>query len=179
MTDNVQDIELGTLTSSGWDVTAGEREFEAVRVLAQSAVAASAGANTDENVLATITIPAGAMGLNGALRVHMLWTYTNSGNNKTLKMYFGGLSGTTYLSVVPTTTASFATIKTIRNRGAANSQVGESDAAANSFTATTDAVTTSAIDTTAVTTIVISGQKASSGETLTLEAYTVELLSRG
>lgn len=179
MVDNVTDIELGTLTSSGWDVTAGERVYEPARVVAQSAVPVSVSATTAEEVLATITIPAGAMGLHGVLRVHMLWSYTNSGNNKTLKMYFGGASGTTYLSVVPTTTASFATIKTIRNRGAADSQVGESDAAANSFTATTDALTTSAVDTTAATTIVITGQKASSGETLTLEAYTVELLPRG
>jgi len=176
MVDNVTDIELGSLTSGGWDVTAGERSSTPVRVIAMSAVAVSAGADTNENTLATITIPAGIMGLNGALRVTTYWSLTNNANSKTLKVYFGGIGGTTYLSVDRASAASFSTQTFVHNRGAANSQVGNSDAAANVFTATTDALTTSAIDTSAATTVVITGQKASSGDTLTLAGYIVELL---
>lgn len=147
-----------------------------VRVLAASNAAVSAAADTNENTLATITVPAGAMGLNGIIRVFTLWTYTNSVNNKTLKVRFGGIGGTTYLSVVPTTTAAFSTLTVIGNRGSASSQVGVADAAANVFSATTDAVTTSSVDTSASTTIVITGQKALAGETITLEQYVAELI---
>lgn len=147
-----------------------------VRVLSASSSAVSGGADTNENILATITIPAGAMGLNGIIRVYSLWTYTNSANNKTLRVRLGGIGGTTYLSVVPTTTAAFSTLTVIGNRNSASSQVGVADAAANVFSATTDAVTTSSVDTSAATTIVITGQKASAGETLTLEQYLAELV---
>lgn len=147
-----------------------------VRVLAASASAVSGAADTNENTLATITVPAGAMGLNGIIRVFTLWTYTNSVNNKTLRVRFGGVSGTTYLSVGPTTTAAFSTLTIIGNRNSASSQVGVADAAANVFSATTDAVTTSSVDTSAATTIVITGQKASAGEVITLEQYVAELI---
>lgn len=180
MVDNVRDIELGTLTSGGWDVTAGERAYEAVRVLAQSAVAASVGATTDETVLATITIPAGAMGLNGCLRIETLWTVTNSGNNKVLRWRLGGIGGTAFLEATLTASVTYHDLRSIRNRGAANSQVGwAATATAGGHAASTSAASTGTIDTSAATTVVITGQKANSGETLTLEAYTVELLSRG
>lgn len=145
-------------------------------ILGSSASAVSGAADTNENTLATITVPAGAMGLNGILRITTFWTLTNNANSKTLKVYFGGGGGTTYLSVDRASAASFATICTIMNRASASSQVGNSDAAANVFTATTDALTTSSINTAAATTIVITGQKATAGDAITLEAYLVELI---
>jgi hypothetical protein len=144
-------------------------------VLAASAVAASAGAVTTEETLATITVPANAMGLHGTLRVTTVWTHTNGANNKTLRVRFSGAAGTQYCNVVATTTATTVHQATISNRGAANSQVG-GHTGVSAFSGSSGAVTTSAVDTTADTTIVISGQKASSGDTLTLERYMVELL---
>ena len=146
-----------------------------ISVLGATAVAVSGGADTNENILATITVPAGAMGLNGILRIYTLFTYTNSGNNKTTRVRFGGIGGTVYGSDVFTTTATFSDMRIIQNRGAANSQVGMK-ASAGVFTSSTAAVITSAIDTSAATTVVITAQKASAGETMTLEAYMVELI---
>lgn len=144
-------------------------------ILAASAVAASMGANTSEGALATIAIPAGAMGLNGILRVTTLWAYTNSGNNKIMRIRLGGISGTAFLELTITTQASTTNIKMIANRGSASSQVtfnSQSGGTGN----TTGAVTTGTVDTSVAQDLVITGQKASAGETLTLESYIVELI---
>lgn len=148
----------------------------AARILGASAVAVSGPADTSENILATITVPAGAMGLNGILRVRALWSHTNSANNKTLRIRLGGVGGTQFLAIVPTTTASAITDTTIQNRGAANSQVGSVAALVASFGTTSGALATGAIDTSVATTLVLTGQKASAGETITLESYLVELI---
>lgn len=149
------------------------------RVLGASAVAVSGGADTNENVLATITIPAGAMGLNGILRVYHSWTVTSSVNNKTLKVRLGGIGGTAFAAGTFTTSAAAIGLTVISNRGAANSQVGPPAATstfAGTVSGTGNALTTASIDTSAATTLVLTGQKASSGETLTLEQYLVELI---
>lgn len=146
-----------------------------VIVLAKSAVPVSAGANTNENVLATITIPANAMGPNGSVRIWTSWTYTNGADDKTPRIRFGGASGTVYFSTTATTTATVSTVTTISNRGAANSQVGNLNAA-SPFQASTGALITSSVDTAADTTVVITGQKENSANTLTLESYLVELI---
>lgn len=154
-------------------VTANDRT---VRLLAASAVASSHTGDTNETALATITIPAGAMGLNGWLRVEATFSYTNSANAKTLRVRLGGISGTSHFARSPTTTAGLRLLWVIANRGAANSQVGW-QSGSNSFDTTSGAITTSAIDTSAATTLVITGLLANSGETIRLESYAVELLN--
>jgi hypothetical protein len=146
-----------------------------VEGLFQSAAAVSCAADTAENVLATITVPAGAMGPNGTIRVWTSWSYTNGANNKVLRVRFGGGAGTSYLGFTATTTAGARFFTEISNRNATNSQFG-GIGASGSFGASTNTYSTSAVDTTAATTIVISGTKASAGDTLTLERYLVELL---
>lgn len=148
------------------------RPADMVRVLAQSGVAASVTGTTNETTLATITLPGGAMGINGGVRIHTLWSMTNNANNKTQKVKFGG---TSILFYTLTSVAGNQTLTIYRNRGAANSQVG----LANSSTGignTSSAPTTSSIDTSADVTILITGQLATGTDTLTLEAYSVEVL---
>ncbi len=143
-------------------------------VLDQGAVAASVGATTDETTLATITVPAGAMGPNGLLRVKTLWSFTNSANNKNLRWRLGG---TAFLDATQTTNASYQDRREVHNRNSQSSQVGwAANATAGGGGASTLAVTTAAINTAADTTLLITGQKASAGETLTLEAYLVEVM---
>jgi hypothetical protein len=147
------------------------------QVLARSAVPVSAAADTTENTLATITIPAGLMGLSGGLRINGVWTYTNSGNNKTPRVRFGGAAGTAYQSTVATTTASARWPLNIQNRNSASSQIGGVAASANGPVGLSAASNvTSTVDTSAETTLVFTGQKASAGETITLESYIVEIL---
>lgn len=145
-------------------------------VLAASAVAASHTGDTAETALATVTIPANAMGPNGRVRITTQWSFTNSANNKTLRVRFGGPSGTVYASNIQTTTASVRDQREIANRGVANSQVGGASNTNTSFAQTSGAVVTSSVNTAAATTVVLSGQLASSGETITLESYLVEII---
>ena len=151
----------------------------AARILGASAVAVSCPVDTTEDILATINIPAGAMGLNGILRVQHAWTVTNSANNKILRVRLGGIGGTQMASATLTTVATAFAVTHIANRGAANSQVSPPNASSTflGFTAgSSSALQTASIDTSAATTLVLTGAKASAGETLTLESYLVELI---
>ena len=65
----------------------------------------------------------------------------------------------------------------IANRNATNSQVG-SASDSGGFGTSTNAVVTSSEDTTANVAITITGQLATSTETITLESYLVELMSK-
>src|SRR4051812_45306280 len=50
------------------------------QVLGRSAAAVSCPADTSEDTLATVTVPANLMGVDGSLRVWTLWTVTSSTN---------------------------------------------------------------------------------------------------
>jgi hypothetical protein len=145
-----------------------------IRILGTSAVAVSGAADTNENILATITIPAGAMGPNGRLRIQTGWTVTNSANNKVLRVRFSGIGGTIFYGATVTTSASVEDVRSIHNRGVTNSQACFQGGA--SFGSSSSAYGTSSVDTSVATTVVITGQKATAGETLTLESYLVELI---
>ncbi|HYD05843.1 MAG TPA: hypothetical protein VEC60_08955, partial [Reyranella sp.] len=142
--------------------------------LGKSAVAVPHTGDTIETALASIAVPAGIMGKNGTVYIDALYSYTNSANNKTQRIRFGGMSGTQYVSAVTTTTATVRYLVQISNRGAENSQVGPGMAAIG--TASTASPVTGSINTAAATTIEITGQLANSGETITLERYSVILV---
>lgn len=144
-------------------------------VLAQSSVAVTAPADTTEDTLATITIPAGAMGPNGRLRITTVWTITNSVNNKTLRIRLSGIGGTQFMNSIQTLVTTVRDQHEIQNRNSASSQLGWNAASSGGFGTSSNAVVTGAIDTSVQTTLVITGQKATSGEVLTLESYIVEL----
>jgi len=153
-----------------------------VCIIGASGASVSCAADTAENTLATITIPAGLMGANGILRVTTLWSWTNSANNKTTRVYFGaagaGTGGTLYMSTLYTTTTGTRDQRQIANRNSASSQVGGANGfmTASGWGTTTGAVVTSTVNTGAASEVVFTGQKASAGETLTLESYLVELI---
>jgi len=150
------------------------------RIIAHSALAASLTGTTAETALASITIPAGAMGPNGILRVTTEWSYTNSANNKTLRTRLGsGLSGTVFDSIVPTTNAFQRRQCDIRNRNAENAQIGPPAAYIAGFGTSTGAPLTGTVDTSLAQTLALTGQLASAGETITLESYVVELAFGG
>lgn len=140
------------------------------RVLAQSSVAAAHTGNTSETTLASIVIPAGAMGPNGRIRITSLWSATNSANAKTMRHKFGGVN---YSAQNMTTQQGWRHETEIGNRNAANSQAGNGN---NSFGAAGQTTNTSAIDTASAVTVLLAGQLASAGETITLESYRVEVL---
>lgn len=152
-------IGLGTLaTQSGTFFTSG--------------TAASVTGTTTETTLATITIPAGAMGPNGQVEIIPLFSFTSSANNKTVKATFGG---TTYYSQVYTANTGIQPIIRITNRNSASSQVGAPSASANGLNGFTTAMTTSTVNTGSSVTVTITGTLANTGETITLESYLVRV----
>jgi hypothetical protein len=146
----------------------------APRILGSSATASPVTGTTTETQLASITIPANAMGANGCIRVTTTWSYPNSANSKTFRIRFGGSGGPAFLGNVVTTTQSSHQMTDICNNNATNVQKGATQT--NSFGASGSTLGAGSVDTTAATTLYISGQLANSTETLTLERYLVELI---
>jgi len=142
-------------------------------VAASAATGMSTTGDTNENTLATITIPAGAMGANGIVRITTVFSYTNSANTKSLRVKFGG---TTYQNTSVTTTASARYQTQIHNRNATNSQGGGH--ISGTFATSSGNPVTSSVDTTAAVTVLITGQNGLGSETITLESYSVEVIYR-
>lgn len=144
-----------------------------IRILGQAG--ASPGSVTGtvaQTTLATIVVPGGSMGLNGCLRVLARYSCTSSTNAKTFKTNFGG---TTFIS--PGTASSgilgFVTLCYIWNRNSVSSQIGFGDSGGIGGIAVSN---TGSINTATDQNITITGTLGNTGETITLEAYTVELL---
>lgn len=144
-------------------------------VLADSSVAAAHTGDLVETALATVTIPANALGPNGKIRFSGLWGQTSSANNKIMRVRYSGITGTIYYTQTVTTSQTTQDIRYIGNRNATNSQVG-GYAQVPGLSQANIARVTSAVDTTADTTLVYTAQLANAADTITLEAYTVELL---
>lgn len=145
-------------------------------LLAASAVAVSHTGNTNETALATVSIPGGAMGPNGGIEVRVTFTYTNSANNKTMRVRFGGISGTQYAVNTVTTSAMQTGTFRIRNRNSASSQVSSHANSLGSTGATTANPTTSAVDTSVAVDLVMTGQLVNTGESIAVDSYEVWLL---
>jgi VCBS repeat-containing protein len=140
-------------------------------VLARNFGAIASPADTEENLIASVTIPAKSLGYKGVVRIKTIWTTTSSGNNKTLAVKFGA---TAVVSNIVTTVAGVVQEVEVGVTGATNAQIASS----NTFTpaAIINAETTAAIDTTADVVVGIYATKASGGETATLKGYIVEIL---
>ena len=145
-------------------------------VLEQSGVQVSHTGGTPEFVLATVTIPADAIGPNGRVEIWPTFSNNNSGNSKTYRVRFGasgaGTGGTQIWTSSNTTNTVHNAIMGFANRNSASSQIlTVSPASATGLSGGT--LTTAAINTAADTEIVFTGQLANSGDTVSLEAYRV------
>lgn len=161
---------LTNLVAADNNTTGFIKDTEGWRVIAASGVAVPLTGTLTETTLATVTVPAGAMGANGLIRVSSVWSYTNSANTKIVRARFGG---TAVASGSYTTTASAPLNFITSNRASQSSQItGLSNGL---FSATANAPNTSAINTANAADIVLQGTLANVGETITLESYLVEL----
>jgi hypothetical protein len=143
------------------------------RVLAASAVAATHTGTTAETALATVAIPAGAMGPNGILRVTLLWSYSNSVNGKTKRVRLGGASGAVLMQHLNSTSVAIRHHLLIQNRNAETAQIAGQ--ITGGLAASSVANATSSVDTSAAQDLVITAQLANAGESVTLESYVVEV----
>lgn len=142
--------------------------------VAQSSVALSVGATTAETTLASITIPGGALGANGRFRVVTFWGMSNNANNKTFRVRYSGAGGSALVSQTFTTQVYYRDEREVGNQNSASSQVWH--AGFSVFGTGTAAIGTSTVNTGSDSTVAITGQKANSGDTLSLRSYRVELL---
>ena len=149
-------------------------------VLAQSAAPGMSvtGSTTESNVGTPILIPAGTVGPNSSLRITTQWsTNASSATSKTAKIYLAAASNGTAGSVGFQSDLINQTglkhVFMIANRGAMNSNVRTSSLASSLGFIGTSAT---AIDFSVDGYLAFRGQLASAGDTLTLEAYTVEVL---
>ncbi|HSH96047.1 MAG TPA: hypothetical protein VK968_18010 [Roseimicrobium sp.] len=141
-----------------------------IAVAAQSATAIALTSSTTETTLVTVTIPAGMMTGSGSLLVTTLWSCTNNANAKTARVRFGG----TQFMYLPLASMASARMQTqIFNRGS-GSQIS---APGNlSFGTSVGSLPTGSIDTTIDQNVTITGTLANGADTMTLEAYTVQIL---
>lgn len=149
------------------------QRFQSPRVFAQSAVPVSVTGTTTETALATISIPGYASGKNGAVRVTTLWSTTNNANTKVGNLR---LAGANFGIVTMSSVASAQATSMVRNRNSYSSQVGS--APANMWSGTNGSgAWTGAIDMSRAQALTITGTLANPADTITLEAYTVEILN--
>lgn len=167
----VEDIGVGgsfwTSNGTAWYPVGG------MVILAASGAAVANTGNTNENTVATIAIPAGIMGENGAIEVIPLWDYTNSANSKTMKAKFGG--SLTY-GIATTATASCQMLYIVRNANSVSAQVAQAASGSSGTGAVTGSLLTGTINTSAATTVTLTAQCANAGETITLRGYIVRLI---
>jgi hypothetical protein len=143
-------------------------------VFAQSGTAASVGAVVTETTLATISFSGGEIGPNGWIQVYTTWTLNNNANNKNCRIRVGGAAGTMMMDGNPVSNVFFFKPVLIMNSGATGSQ--KTQTAAGNLTGTGTGVSappTASVGTSSAWDLVITGQKANSADTLTLEAYQV------
>lgn len=146
-------------------------------VLAQSGAASSITGSVALTPLASLIIPASAMGSNGKIRYSFRFTWTNNANNKTMSITIGGV---TVYTRTRTTNNADAFVMELINRGVQNSQIETTlvaSAGASYSGNASAAVTTFAIDTSVQQTMVFSAQLANAADTVTLEGYSVEILN--
>jgi hypothetical protein len=145
-------------------------------VVAKSGVSTPSTNTTSEEVIVTITIPAGAMGPNGCLRLISSWSALNNANVKTVRWRLGGLAGTILETGVLTSRSGGTNTLLISNRNAQNSQIScgtGMDSSGTSFGVNPNIA--SAIDTSASTTLVLTSQKATGTDTQAVEQYIAEI----
>jgi len=168
----VSDVGVGgsfwTSNGTAWYPVGG------VVALAVSGANVANTGDTNENTVATVTVPAGIMGANGAVEVIPLWDFTNNSNTKTMKVKFGG---SVVYSIATTTTTSCQMQYIVRNANSASSQVAQASSGSSGMGAVASSLLTGAIDTSAAVNITLTAQCNTAGtDTINLRGYIVRLI---
>jgi hypothetical protein len=143
-------------------------------ILGQSSQNVAVPSQTTEYAWATLPIPAYTLGSNGLIRVKGRMLCTNNANAKTLRVRLGGISGTIVFSAAAANSA-YVTFSCEIGNTATNVQSTVGDYVKDA-TPVSPVGIASAIDTTALQNLVISGQKATAGDTCILLNYAVEII---
>jgi hypothetical protein len=143
-------------------------------ILGQTSQNVAVPSQTTEYAFATLNIPAYTLGANGLIRIKGRVLCTNNANAKTLRVRFGGVSGAVVFSAAMANSSYVSFSCEIGNTNTnAQSTVGDYTKDATMVAAL---AVTSALNTTSAQSVVISGQKATAGDTLILLNYCVEIV---
>lgn len=172
------DVIVNTATGNiwtCWDATVGAAKWRhEPRVLGASGAAVTRTGDTNKTAMATIVVPAGAMGVNGILRTTIhISALTNNANAKTLTVDLGAtaFNAPSFPSVVSARIQS-----QISNKNSQSAQSGMTSANTVSWGTAGGASVTGAEDTSTAKNLIISGTLASGADNMTLDSYLVELL---
>lgn len=136
--------------------------------LAQSSSPVNVSGTTEARVLASVNVPANSMGEHGMVRVTTTWSMSNNENNKTVITRFGGEE----IARNPVITVStYQEQRMIQNRGVKRQVF---IFGGNSYTGAPIGMLEK--DTTKVQKVDIVAQLENASDSMTLEAYTVELI---
>lgn len=127
--------------------------------------------STAETTIATVTIPGGAMGPRGKLRITPLWVYTNNANNKTLRVKAGGSAVQVN---VPTTTGTLQIVNVLHNQNAENAQIQFANTTSTG-TGTAGSQSTHSINTAADFDVTFTAQLADAADSVTLVGAVIEV----
>jgi len=127
---------------------------------------------TVETTLATITIPAGLIGISGKVKLYPLYSMTNNANNKVLRVK---LNGSLAFYAATSNNSHSSALVIIRNIGSESVQKS-STGVVSGLGNTGTALNTLAIDTSVATTITVTGQLTNSADTMTLEGLFMEIV---
>jgi len=175
---NPQLSTSGLVTVAGGGTGASTAQGSAANLrypylVAQTTAAVASTNTTAEQTLATFTLPAGILGTNGNFRVYVAGTFTSSGNNKTLRIRLGGVSGTIIGTVVYTTNVVsgyfYDSVTKNVNSAFAQFSTGIGTRTAD-LVATTSGFVASSVDTSSAVDIVITCEKATGTETFTVQS---------
>lgn len=138
-----------------------------------SAGSASLTGTTSETNIAILRVPAGFMGANGIIELKVLWSYTNSINNKSLVLRHSATSGavtggTSPANMVATTSASLQSLHIIRNNNAVGTQTMFTAVGTAPFGSSAAGVLAGSINTANDSFLNLNGILASAAETITV-----------
>lgn len=163
-------------TAATWQTSSATQN---PKTLACSNTAVSHTGDTAETTLVDYTLPANTLPANGTLRITMLWS-RNSGGTSTVqpRVRFSTISGTRFetFSAQSTTNLTFQTVMYIYANNATNAQKAWGGNTNLPYQVSTSGLIIGAVDTTSATHLVFTGQCVNSGDTISLESYTIELL---
>ncbi len=142
------------------------------RILRKSASPVKHTGETCEVVLATITLPANAMGKNGRIVVEGRVSYSNNSRAKIVKVKFGDV---TYLQGSLTSSKWWRFELKVRNKGGADVQEGSGFGllSTGALVGVSNNANSSRVDTGQKVDVTITGELENPVDTITLETYQV------
>lgn len=157
-------------------------DYRQSKMFAHGETTTSCGVDTTEDILASILIPAGTLGNNDRLRIRACGAANNNANAKTVRIRLStssAVGGTVYFSLAINACLDWQAFLTISQKNATNTQEGFGGAITNSIylgKESSSGLITSNLSNASDMYIIVTGQKTTSTDTISINNYEVEIL---